>query len=115
MVNANTKGANAERAVRDYLRVCGYGAERLRTAGTFDRGDLIVFDKTGRVLPHRLEIKDHRDLLGGLSQAVRDLDLLVAQKDIEEVCAAVVKRPGQSVRDWYYVRKVSHVFGLPPA
>jgi Holliday junction resolvase len=115
MVNANVKGAKAERDVVDYLRATGYVAERVRLAGTYDRGDILVVSPDGSVVPHRIEVKNHSNLLSGLSQAVLDLDLLLAQKDISEVCAAIVKRPGKSVRDWYYVRKVSHVFGLPPA
>jgi hypothetical protein len=107
MVNANVKGARAENAVVDYLHVCGHEAERLRLAGTYDRGDLWVPS-----LNHRLEVKNHANILNALSEGTKDVEKLVALFP-DATNAAVIARPGKGVRDWYYVRLMSHVFGLP--
>lgn len=104
MVNANRKGREAENRLRTYYNVHGYDAELLRLAGTEDRGDLWLPETN-----HRIEVKNHRNVLNGMNEAVKDVDKLVERFPLN-FNVGVVARPGQPTAEWYVVSRVRHVW-----
>ena len=111
MVNANDKGNRGENAVCTYLNVLGLSAERLRLAGVQDKGDIWV---PSFGVPHRLQVKNvaMKNLQPTMSEVVRYLDEL-SSRFPTDVCAGVIAREAKSVKDWYYVRTMGQVFGVP--
>jgi hypothetical protein len=118
MVNANDKGARAERDVLTYLHVLRINAERLRLAGTYDRGDLWVpgyaFPET--ITDIRLEIKNHllKNLPNTMAEISGDLEKL-RKLFPQDLNIGVIARPGKSVADWWTIGFVKDVFGDPRA
>lgn len=100
MTNANRKGRDAENRLRDWFSVNGYDVELLRLQGVHDPGDLW--------LPHenaRIEVKNHRQVLTAINEAIHDVEKLDVRFPLSKNFA-VVARPGQSPGDWYVVRRV---------
>lgn len=116
MVNANDKGARAERDVHTYLSVLDFEAERLRLAGTFDRGDLWVpgVSIPEAVKSYRLEIKNHllKNLPNTMSEITGDLEKL-KRLFPSDICLGVIARPGKAVGDWWTVQFMKDHFGDP--
>lgn len=106
MVNANTKGREAENRLATYLHVNGYEAELLRLGGVNDPGDLWV-----PVVNTRIEVKNHTNTQSAINEAGKDVRLLDERYPLSRNIAVVV-RTGRGVEDWYAIRRVGAVF--PP-
>lgn len=109
MVNAHHKGARAENDVITYLHVLGVEGERLRLAGTFDRGDIWVPSEK-----MRLEVKNHllKNLPNTMSEITVDLEKL-RKLFPNDLCMGVIARPGKPVGEWWVVRQMKDYFGDP--
>lgn len=107
-LNSNKKGREAENRVATFLRVRGWECELVRLAGTIDRGDIWTPPQHLETA-HRLEVKNHANIVTALNEACRDvvkLNVLFPH----ETCLGVVARPGKSVSEWYAVRQMKDVF-----
>jgi len=98
---SKARGTAFETDVLKYLRVNGYDAEKLRTVGRFDEGDIIV--KIGG-MPFVLECKAQKamDLSGWVKEAaVEAVNYAIARK-VQPVHFAVVhKRRGVNASSAY--------------
>lgn len=115
MVNAHVKGARAENDVITYLHVLGIEGERLRLAGTFDRGDIWVPGYAGGDRrSYRLEVKNHllKNLPNTMSELTVDLEKL-RKLFPNDTNLGVIARPGKSVADWWVVQQMKDIFGDP--
>lgn len=100
MVNANVKGREAENRLSTWFTVHGYPNELLRLQGLNDPGDLwLPYEDT------RIEVKNHRNVLSAINEAIHDVDKLDERFPLSQNFA-VVARPGKSCEDWYVVRRV---------
>ncbi len=100
MVNSNVKGREAENRLATFFTVRGYECELLRLQGLNDPGDLWVPE-----LDSRLEIKNHKNVLTAINEAIHDVELLDIRFPLSKNYA-VVARPGKPPADWYVVRRV---------
>ena len=104
MVNANRKGREAENRVSTWFTVHGYSNELIRLQGVNDAGDMwLPYEDT------RVEIKNQRNIVSALNEAVHDLDLLDERFPLSQNWG-IVARPGQPVNKWYVVRTVEQMW-----
>jgi hypothetical protein len=89
-------GREAERKVADFLDAEGVPAFLPYNAGFEDEGDI------HGVSPFVLQVKDYRDLLAAIRDGVAGALRQKVRAD-EPFGAAVVRRPGKGVGEWYVV------------
>lgn len=109
MTAANRRrGSGFERDLRDHLRGRGFDAERLRTSGAKDEGDLVV--KSGG-LAYIIEAKATKqiDLPRFITEARFEAANYAAARGCPPVnYAAVVKARGKGISDAYVVMPLHH-------
>ena len=106
MVNANTKGREAENRASTWFKVHGYPNELIRLQGVNDAGDMWL-----PYIDTRVEIKNHAAVLSAINEAIKDVYRLDERFPLSKN-RAVVARPGQPVNKWYVVTTVEKMW--PP-
>lgn len=91
-----SSGREAERKVADFLEAEGLPAYLPHNAGFDDAGDV------HGVSPFVLQVKDFRDLLAAMRAGVEGA-LRQKRNAGEPFGAAVIRRPGKGVGEWYVV------------
>lgn len=104
MVNANTKGRNAENRLSTWFTVHGYPNELIRLQGINNAGDLWLPYEHARV-----EIKNHANILNAINEATHEIDRLRTVFP-DDACWAVTARAGLPPERWYATRLVEHVW-----
>lgn len=108
MVNSNVKGREAENRLYTFFTLRGYECELLRLQGLNDPGDLWVPSEDSRI-----EIKNHKNVLSAINEAIHDVELLDARFPLSKNYA-VVTRPGQPPENWYVVRRCGSQWPVKP-
>lgn len=108
------KGADFEIAIVEYLRSKGENVERLRLAGTYDEGDLAVFEPDGYVTV--VEAKNAKlEPSSFVQQAHSEASNFAKKRGLDQSKVdgvAIVKRRGKGVGDAFVITTVDRYFDL---